>query len=98
MRESARPSKLSTISGIILTCLYYAVVLNVFLIMVYSLTRLDSPEQISSVIPGNPWVQVPVNILFHGYFYTCLATLVLVLYFSLWGTLIAFFDVIYDLG
>ena len=98
MRESARPSKISTMIGIILTLVYYAFILDAVLYFVYGLTRLDSPEQISSLIPGNSLVQIPLNILFCSYFYLCYATLIFVGAFSLLGILFAFFDVIYDLG
>ena len=81
-----------------MTCMYYAIVPNAFLFIAYSLTRLDSPEQVSSMIPGNPWVQVPINILFCSYYYTCYATHIFCVFFSLLGTVFAFVDVIYDLG
>ena len=98
MRETARPSITARIGGIILTLVYFALLLDAVLFIMFSLTRLNSPEQVASMLPDYPPLQIPVCVLFYVYYYGCYAANAYVIIFTAFGILFAFFDVTKELG
>ena len=78
--------------------LYYGLAVDAVLFTLYGLVQLDSPEQVSSLIPDNPIVQIPVCILFCTYYYTCYAASAFAIAFTNLGILLACLDVIKELG
>ena len=78
--------------------MYYALQVDAILFTVYGVTRLNSPEQVSSLIPGHTLVQILVCVLFCVYYYGCYAANCYVIVFNCFGFLFASFDVLNELG
>ena len=81
-----------------MTFMYYGLAVDSILFTLYGLMQLDSPEQVSSLISGNPIVQIPVLILFCAYYYTCYSASAFIVAFTNLGILLSFLDVIKELG